>query len=54
MHLAKGYDATCSFVNDRVSAIKIQTLVNVGVKAILLRCAGFDSGFRKAKNSVFQ
>jgi len=50
VHLAKGYDATCSFVNDRVSADVVQTLVNVGVKAILLRCAGFDSvDLEKAK-----
>lgn len=40
---AKGHDATCSFVNDEVSAQAVQTLKDGGVKVILLRCAGFDS-----------
>lgn len=40
---AKGFDATCSFVNDEVSADAVQTLKDGGVKVILLRCAGFDS-----------
>jgi len=49
-HLAKGYDASCSFVNDNVSAEAVQTLKDVGIKAILLRCAGFDSiDLEKAK-----
>lgn len=41
--LAKGYDATCSFVNDDLNADVVQILNDIGVKAILLRCAGFDS-----------
>ena len=40
---AKGFDATCSFVNDDVNADAVQTLKDGGVKVILLRCAGFDS-----------
>ncbi|HIT73671.1 hydroxyacid dehydrogenase [Tyzzerella sp. An114] len=41
--LAAGHDATCSFVNDEVPAEAVRTLKEVGVKVILLRCAGFDS-----------
>lgn len=41
--LAAGHDATCSFVNDEVPAEAVKTLKEVGVKVILLRCAGFDS-----------
>lgn len=48
--LAKGYDATCSFVNDDLNADVVRTLKDIGVKAILLRCAGFDSvDLEKAK-----
>lgn len=42
-HMAAGHDATCSFVNDEVSADAVRKLKEVGVKVILLRCAGFDS-----------
>jgi len=41
--LAAGYDATCSFVNDEVSAEAVRELKGLGIKALLLRCAGFDS-----------
>ena len=41
--LAAGHDVTCSFVNDEVPAEAVRTLKEVGVKVILLRCAGFDS-----------
>lgn len=40
--LAKGYDAICVFVNDRVNAKMIDELYNMKVKAILLRSAGFN------------
>lgn len=40
--LAKGYDAICIFVNDRVSAKMIDELYDMNVKAILLRSAGFN------------
>jgi D-lactate dehydrogenase len=43
VELAKGYDATCSFVNDDVNADVVQTLKDFGIKAMLLRSAGFDS-----------
>jgi D-lactate dehydrogenase len=42
-HLAAGHDATCSFVNDEVSADAVRKLKEVGIKVLLLRCAGFDS-----------
>ena len=42
-HLAAGHDATCSFVNDEVPAEVIRELKNLGIKVLLLRCAGFDS-----------
>ena len=40
---AKGFDATCSFVNDEVTADVVQTLKDGGIQVMLLRCAGFDS-----------
>ena len=42
-HLAAGHDATCSFVNDEVPAEVIRELKDLGIKVLLLRCAGFDS-----------
>lgn len=41
--LAAGYDAVCVFVNDIVNAEVIQKLYESGVKAIVLRCAGFNN-----------
>jgi len=41
--LAKGYDAVCVFVNDTVNAEVIDTLYELGVKVIALRCAGFNN-----------
>lgn len=40
--LAAGFDAVCSFVNDRVSEAAIRRLKDGGVRAIALRCAGFN------------
>ena len=40
--LAKGYDAICIFVNDTITATMIDGFVELGVKAILLRCAGYN------------
>lgn len=42
-HLAAGHDATCSFVNDELPAEVVKELKNLGIKVLLLRCAGFDS-----------
>lgn len=41
--LAAGFDAVCVFVNDIVSAEVVEKLYTLGVKAILLRCAGFNN-----------
>lgn len=41
--LAHGFDAVCVFVNDTVNAAVIDQLHELGVKAIALRCAGFNN-----------
>jgi D-lactate dehydrogenase len=41
--LAKGADAVCAFVNDRISASIIKDLASQGIKVIALRCAGFNN-----------
>ena len=46
--LAQGYDAVCVFVNDIVSAPVVEKLYELGVKIILLRCAGFNNVDLKA------
>ena len=51
--LAKGYDAVCIFVNDHVNAQMIDTLHKMGVKALLLRSAGYNHvDTRAAKGKV--
>ncbi len=42
-HLAAGFDAVCIFVNDQVDRECISILKEHGVKAIALRCAGFNN-----------
>lgn len=41
--LARGADAICIFVNDTITAEMIDQMCEYGVKAILLRCAGFNN-----------
>lgn len=41
--LAKGYDAICGFVNSDLSAPVIDGLHEIGIRLILLRCAGFNN-----------
>ena len=41
--LAQGCDAVCVFVNDEVSKDVIDALVDMGVKLIALRCAGYNN-----------
>lgn len=41
--LANGFDAVCVFVNDTVDAAVVEELYKMGVKAIVLRCAGFNN-----------
>jgi len=43
VELAKGSDAVCVFVNDEVSAPVIDRLCELGVKAVALRCAGYNN-----------
>ena len=55
--LAHGYDAVCVFVNDDVNKNVIDILVSLGVKAIALRCAGFnnvDIKYAAGKIKVFR
>ncbi|MBP3604355.1 MAG: 2-hydroxyacid dehydrogenase [Lachnospiraceae bacterium] len=40
--MTKGYDAICIFVNDYVDAQMIDDLCEMGVKAVLLRSAGYN------------
>ena len=41
--LAAGFDAVCVFVSDVVSSKVVDSLYEMGVKAIALRCAGFNN-----------
>ena len=43
VELAKGFDGVCVFVNDDLSKNVINRLYGLGVKAIFLRCAGFNN-----------
>ncbi|MDD3088778.1 MAG: 2-hydroxyacid dehydrogenase [Candidatus Omnitrophica bacterium] len=46
--LARGYDAVCAFVNDRINASVSETLSSYGIKIIALRCAGYNNVDLKA------
>ncbi len=41
--LAQGCDAVCAFVNDKLDAAVLKTLHGLGVRAVLMRCAGFNN-----------
>jgi len=43
VELAKGSDAVCAFVNDRLNAAVIKTLAQNGTRIIAQRCAGFNN-----------
>ena len=43
VHLAKGYDVVCIFVNDRADKPVLDKLNEYGVKLVALRCAGFNN-----------
>jgi D-lactate dehydrogenase len=43
VNLAKGNDAICAFVNDRLNAEVIKALAEGGIKIIAQRCAGFNN-----------
>ncbi len=51
--LAKGCDAVCVFVNDNVDAEVIDRLTEYGVRAIALRCAGYNNvDIKHAKGKI--
>src|SRR5687768_11883323 len=41
--LAKGADAVCVFVNDKLTAAVVEQLSAIGIRVIALRCAGFNN-----------
>lgn len=41
--LAQGAEAVCVFVNDQLDAPVLEALVKEGVRAVLLRCAGYNN-----------
>ena len=41
--LAKGYEAVCAFVSADVGAETLETFARLGVKTVLMRCAGFNN-----------
>lgn len=43
VHLADGFDGVCVFVNDQLTEEVIYNLYKMNVKAIFLRCAGFNN-----------
>lgn len=43
VEMARGFDGVCVFVNDTVNKEVIDKLYSFGVKAIFLRCAGFNN-----------
>lgn len=51
--LARNNDAVCIFVNDIADKDTLDILEKLGVKTILLRCAGYDNVDLKALNSRF-
>lgn len=51
--LATGNDAVCIFVNDEADKETLDILYESGVKAILLRCAGYDNVDLKAAEGRF-
>ena len=46
--LAEGFDGVCIFVNDNLNKEVVDRLYSMGVKAIFLRCAGFNNVDLKA------
>lgn len=46
--LAAGFDAVCVFVNDTVNEKVVNRLYELGIKVIVLRCAGFNNVDTKA------
>ena len=51
--LANGFDTVCIFVNDEAEGATLDKLEDMGVKTILLRCAGYDNIDLKAAGDRF-
>jgi D-lactate dehydrogenase len=47
-NLSKGFDAVCAFVNDAISEPVVKILVDNEIKALALRCAGYNNVCLKA------
>ncbi|MFA7358292.1 MAG: NAD(P)-dependent oxidoreductase, partial [Bacteroidales bacterium] len=43
VRLAENFDAVCVFVNDKIDKELIEKLKKLGIKLIVLRCAGFNN-----------
>jgi D-lactate dehydrogenase len=43
LHLTKGYDAICAFVNDLVDRAALESLKKGGIQLVALRCAGYNN-----------
>src|SRR5260221_1398245 len=43
IHLAKGYEAICVFVNDQLDRASLESLKAGGVQLVALRCAGYNN-----------
>jgi D-lactate dehydrogenase len=41
--LAKSFDSVCAFVNDELDGNCLKTLSAVGIRSVVLRCAGFNN-----------
>ena len=41
--LAAGHEGVCAFVNDDVSEVVVDKLAELGIKIILMRCAGYNN-----------
>jgi D-lactate dehydrogenase len=50
--IAEGHDAICIFVNDTCNAEVLRILQRHGVRAVLLRCAGFNNVDVDAANEL--
>ena len=46
--LAAGYDAVCAFVNDTINAAVVNQLCDLGIKCLVMRCAGYNNVDLKA------
>ena len=52
LELAKGYEAICVFVNDKIDQPMLKELHKNGTKLIALRCAGFNNIDIKAAQEI--